>query len=434
MLRPGQRLLLILALWTGVGFLVAWIPSWVLLWQASGVFILLLGIHDARNVVRLSSPLVERKVAGSLPLGELCEVDLTLSAPTDPVVLEVFDEYPSMAEAVGMPCLVHLAAQQQVRLSYRIRPTVRGSFHFPGVHLRILSPWGLWQQTRYVTHKSDIKVYPNFAAMTRYTLLATENRLGQLGIRKLQRRGEGLDFHQLREYRYGDTLRQIDWNATARQKKLISKEYQDERDQQIIFLIDCGQRMLAHDGVLSHFDHTLNALLLLSYVALRQGDALGLLSFSGERRWLAPRKGAGVVKAVLNSLYDVQPTLQTSDYLRAAEDLMHHQKRRALVILVSNLRDQENDELLPALKLLHRKHLVMLASLRETIIDNVLETPPHNFTQALRCAATLDYLHHRRQAHQILHQHGILYLDTVPEQLPVQLINRYLDIKRSGRL
>ncbi len=250
----------------------------------------------------------------------------------------------------------------------------------------------------------------------------------------MQRRGEGLDFHQLREYRSGDAMRQIDWHTSARYKRLISKEYQEERDQQIILLLDCGRRMLAQDDTLSHFDHSLNAVLLLAYVALRQGDALGLMTFSGDQRWLAPRKGMNAINLVLKTIYDLQPTLRTSDYLQAMTDLMQKQRKRALVVLISNLRDEDNAELLPAIQLLRKQHLVLLASLQETVIHQVLEQPVNNFNEALRYASTCHYLHQRHQAHDKLKSHRILHLDTTPEKLPVMMVNRYLEIKRSGLL
>jgi uncharacterized protein (DUF58 family) len=135
------------------------------------------------------------------------------------------------------------------------------------------------------------RVFPNFARIAHYTLLATDNRLSQIGILQRRRRGEGMEFQQLRDYRQDDAPRQIDWKASARVGRLISRDYQDERDQQIVFLLDCSARMRARDGDLSHFDHTLNALLLLAYVALRQGDAVGLATFGHPGpRVLPPRK------------------------------------------------------------------------------------------------------------------------------------------------
>jgi uncharacterized protein (DUF58 family) len=410
-------------------------PYNIVYWQLGGVILLLLALFDAWRVWRIPTIRVQRQVPGSLPLGVWSEVILRFHNPTTGSrLIEVFDDYPVTCDLQGQPQRLNLSVSAGVETQYRICPQQRGAVEFAGVHLLMHSPWRFWKHYRYIELKTPIRVYPNFAAMTKYALFAAENRLGQLGIRKLQRRGEGLEFHQLREYRTGDALRQIDWNATSRQKKLISKEYQDERDQQIIFLIDCGQRMLAQDGPLSHFDHTLNAILLLSYVALRQGDALGLMTFSGPQRWLAPRKGMNTINVLLNTVYDLQPSTHASDYLNAANQLMQRHNKRALIILISNLRDEDNDELLPALQLLRRKHLVLLASLQECIINKVLEQPVHNFEDALRHAATLDYLNARQNAHDALKGHGIVYLDTEPEQLPVMMVNHYLEIKRGGML
>ena len=141
----------------------------------------------------------------------------------------------------GLPLTLTLPARRTAQTQYRYTPLQRGDVRFAGCDVRITGPLGLWEHQRFFDQVSNVRVYPNFAAVMRYTLLATDNRLSQIGIMQRQRRGEGLDFHQLREYREGDTQRQIDWNATARARKMISREYRDERDQQIMFLIDCGR-------------------------------------------------------------------------------------------------------------------------------------------------------------------------------------------------
>jgi uncharacterized protein (DUF58 family) len=434
-MRPALLTFLGLFLWFTLAIITAWYPPLLIVWQLFGVTLLLLAVIDVWQVWRIPPPQVERQVLGSLPLGVWSEVVLRLhNLSARDCVIEIFDDYPIHSDLQGLPQLLTLPAATGIETHYRLCPQQRGATQFAGVHLLLHSPWQFWKYYHYLLLPTAVRIYPNFATTTKYALFATENRLGQLGIRKLQRRGEGLEFHQLREYRSGDTLRQIDWNATSRYKKLISKEYQDERDQQIIFLIDCGRRMLAQDGPLSHFDYTLNAILLLSYVALRQGDALGLMTFSGEHRWLAPQKGMSTLNLVLNTVYDLQPSTHSSDYLYAAQQLMKTFNKRALVILISNLRDEDNDELLPALQLLRKKHLVLLASLQEHVLNEGLEHPVYTFEEALRHAATLDYLNYRRQAHEVLKGHGILYLDTEPEQLPVRMVNRYLEIKRSGML
>lgn len=434
-MRPAPLAFVGLWIWLILAFVATLQPDFYVIWQAAGIILLSLTLYDLWQLHNETSIVIQRHVATSLALGVWSEVTLKVHNPNKTgQLIELFDDYPIHSELQGLPQRLRLATTVDSEMVYRICPQQRGMNRFNGVHLLIYSRYGLWKQSRYYPLKTQVKVYPNFAAVTKYALLATQDRLGQLGIRRLQRRGEGLEFHQLREYQSGDVLRQIDWNATSRLKKLISKEYQDERDQRVIFLIDCGRRMLAQDGVLSHFDHTLNAVLLLSYVALRQGDALGLMTFSGEPRWLPPRKGINTLNIVLDNLYDLQPTMQASDYLWAAHQFMVRHPRRALVIVISNLRDEESDELLPALQLLRRKHLVLLASLQERILNEVLAQPVDSFDAALRYTATHHYLNQRRQAHEIYKEHGIIYFDTEPEQLPIMMVNRYLEIKRAGKL
>ncbi|MEK7991046.1 MAG: DUF58 domain-containing protein [Thiotrichaceae bacterium] len=416
--------------------IVIFAPILASLWKLIGAIILGVALLDAWKLYWVKPLQIERKAASSLALGVWSEVSLQLRNPYfQTQKVELFDDYPLQSQFEALPQTLLVKPQRSVQTHYRICPEHRGNAQFSGTHLLTYSSLGIWKKYQYVKHETPIKVYPNFAAITKYALLAMEDRLGQIGIKQLQRRGEGLEFHQLREYRAGDTLRQIDWNASARINKLISKEYQDERDQQIIFLLDCGRRMWTQDDALSHFDHTLNAMLLLTYVALRQGDALGLMTFSGnEQRWLAPRKGLSSVNAVLNTVYDLQPSLKTSDYLNAAKSVTTRLNKRALIILVTNLRDEDHEELIPAMKLLKRRHLVLLASLQETVLNEVLDKPVNQFKQALRYAATHEYLYRRRLAHEALNRHGVLYLDTEPELLPISLVNRYLEIKRSGVL
>jgi uncharacterized protein (DUF58 family) len=279
-----------------------------------------------------------------------------------------------------------------------------------------------------------VKVYPDFAPMKKYALLAGGQRLERLGIHHRRRRGQGSEFHQLREYRDGDSLRQLDWKATARMRKLISRDYQDEQDQQVVCLLDCGRRMRAMDGDLSHFDHTLAALLLLAEVALREGDAFGLLTFAGPERWLPPRKTRGTLDRLMAAVHDLHPDLQATDYLAAAQAALTRLRKRSLVVLVTNLRDEDDETLGPALRLLRRRHRVILASLREPDLDRALREPVLDFGQALRAGAIDAYQEQRRQAFARLDPRGALALDVLPAQLPVALVNRYLSIKHSGEI
>src|SRR5690606_36019577 len=194
----------------------------------------------------------------------------------------------------------------------------------------------------------------------------------------------------------GDVSRQIDWKASARRQKLISRDYQDERDQQIIFLLDCGRRMRAKDEGLSHFDHCLNSLLLLSYVALRQGDAVGLLSFAGTQRWLPPIKGKNNINSILNSVYDLHSSTVTIDLLEAATELMARHRKRSLVILLSNLREEDQDDVIAASRLLSNKHLVLVASLREEFFDEIMERPVTDLESTLIYSGATSILNRRQ--------------------------------------
>jgi len=432
---PAPRLLWLLGLLLALGILaIPWpelAPGWWALLAVAG----LLAITDAWRVNHLSLPQAERGMASSLPLGVPAKIRLRLhNTGPAPLALQVFDHHPTDMKSRNLPQQARIDPEGFSELTYTATPLLRGEFLFRRLQLRLLSPWGLWRRQRWIDLEDRVRVYPNFAPVAKYTLLATDNRLSQMGIRRHRRRGEGQDFHQLREYRQGDALRQIDWKASARIRKLISREYQEERDQEIIFLLDCGHRMLARDDELSHFDHSLNAILLLAYVALRQGDAVGFSNFGSTPRWLPPFKGPAMIHRLLNTLYDIQPSTQAPDYSEAATKLLLRQKKRALIVLITNLRDEDPDDLLPAIQLLRQRHLVLVASMREQALDQELERPIEDFNQALRHAATRDYMNRRSQVMEALQSHKALYLDVPPQELSVALVNRYLDIKTSGQL
>ena len=434
-MMPTLRTLWLLVALFLLAILISLFPDYQQNWNTA--IYILCGVYFADAITALTKrPLqAERNVMHALSLGEWSRIEITLHNPYNyPLQVELFDHVPNQLEYDELPIHVRIPARNWVKLSYRVKPIERGEIQFKVLQIRIFSMLRLWKKNIKLPLQSTVRNYPNFASVMKYTLLATDQRLNQMGILKKRRRGEGLDFHQLREYRESDSLRQIDWKASARTRKIISRDYQEERDQQIIFLVDCGRRMLAHDDQLSHFDHTLNAILLLSHVALRQGDAVGLMTFSGHERWIAPKKSINSVNTILNSIYDLQPSLVSPDYTRAATSLMTQQKRRALVILITNLRDEDTDELLPALRIMRKRHLVMLASMQEDVITSMLDEPVLGFETALQHASAGHYLNYRRDAHQKVSREGILHLDVRPKDLAINIVNRYLEIKSSGQL
>ena len=398
--------------------------------------LLALAIIDAIRLQRLPSPRAQRQMPGSLALGRWSEVRLQVEHDFAlPLNIQIHDHVPDGLSFENLPLSVELQPGQYSHVGYRLRPLKRGHFSFDHCEINLPSPLGLWSGKRLLNVSDNTRVYPDFARLYGGQLLAVDNWLSQLGVRQRQRRGLGLEFHQLREFREGDSLRQIDWKATARQRTPIAREYQDERDQQIIFMLDCGRRMRSQDDELAHFDHALNACLLLSYVALRQGDAVGLSTFASEHpRYLAPVKGTGQLNVLLNTVYDLNSTQRSADYQAATTELLARQKRRALVLLMTNLRDEDDEELLTAVKRLSKQHQVLVASLRENVLDTTRLLPVQTLSEALSYCGTVEYLNSRAALHERLNAHGVQVVDRQPEALGPALVTRYLNWKKAGTI
>lgn len=437
---PSKRLLWLLVLWLAFSLAASIFPALEDAWLLGSALLALIFVADAlAGYFNRLTPIIERRIASTLPVGVWRDVTLKFSHPNatgrNRLSFAAFDSFPPQCEAENLPVSLTLAPGNFALATYRFRPDVRGDLVFGRVMLRIKSPFGLWEIAREAGEETHVRSFPNFAEITRYALLAVDNRLSQIGVLRRRRRGEGLDFHQLREYRQGDSMRQIDWKATSRMRKFISREYQDERDQQIVFLIDCGRRMSAKDDELSHFDHTLNAVLLLAYVALREGDSAGMMTFaSNDSRFVAPRKSGATVSRFLNALYGLQPTLKTPDYYQAALDLSLRLKKRSLIVLVSNLRDEDSEGLMPALALLRRRHLVMFANLKEGVIEATLRAPVTDAPSAATYAAAATYARDRDVLTTRMQASGVKLVDVEPQALPIALVNRYLDLKQSGAM
>ena len=200
-------------------------------------------------------------------------------------------------------------------------------------------------------------------------------------------------------------------------------------------MMDCGHRMLSKDGELSHFDYILNSILLMSYVALRQGDAVGIATFSHVKpRWIKPVKGVTKINSLLNGIYDLQPGSQAPDYISGANFVLSSHRKRALVIILSNLRDDDSDDLQIAVKLLKKRHNVIVASLQESSVHQILEQPINDLKGALAASAAHAYLDSRKKLINLLDKYRIHTLDVPPDRLPLALTNIYLDLKMSGRV
>lgn len=432
---PSRYLIILTSFWAFSALAMTFYPPARVVWIIAGVIILIATCFDIFQAFRLPKPEINREVSLNIAHGETTRIKLFIKNNSrQNLNLQLFDDIPASFQYEAMPVTMRLNSNEVNRVEYSVKPRKRGNALFSKVFIRALSPLRLWQYQYTVDTQTAVRVYPNFSSITKFALLALDNRESAMGVQQKRMRGEGLEFHQLREYRIGDSLRQIDWKASIRLQKMISREYQQERDQKIIFMLDCGRRMTATDGEYSHFDEALNSLLLLGYVALRQGDAVGLQCFGGDDRFLPPRKGLDTINKLLNFSYDLAPTPQAPDYMSAVKNLLKREKRRSLVIWLTNLRDDDAEELKPTIHLLRKHHLVLVANLKETLLDTLEKTIPDNFEEALTISATTEFKEKRRETLTALSHKGAILVDTIPSLLPSALVNAYLDIKASGKL
>lgn len=432
--RPSPRWAWLVVPWSAIGLAASagWLAAYV--WQWSTALVALILLVDLARLLRAPTPTVERRMHDTWAIGVERPVTLTFETNARRQRLDAFDLHPGGWALRNLPRRLDLRRGERASFDYELRANTRGDFQFDGVQLRMHSPWGLWWQSRVSGDLQRVRVFPNFAPLAKFAMFSAEQASRLVGAHVKRRRGEGTDFHQMREYRVGDSLRQIDWKATARARRLISREYQDERNQQLVLMLDTGRRLMARDGEHSHFDHVLDAALVVAYLALRQGDGVGLLASGGESRWVPPQRGVGAIDNLLRASYALQPQPIATDFLAAATELSLRQRRRSLVMLVTNLRDEDMDDLLAAVRMLRGRHLVCVASLREGSLDQALNEDVEDLSGAIRAGATAQYLELRVAAHEALRNHGVMVLDVSCDQLAASLVEKYLAVKRDGLL
>ena len=355
--------------------------------------------------------------------------------------IALFEYVDASFQVSGLPATARVPGRSTASLQYRARPTQRGTATFAAAEIRVRSIGGLFEMRHRLGGTASLRVYPNFAAVAGYAWLAGDRRLSEIGIKSYPMRGSGTDFKQLADYRPGDAIRDVDWKATLRHGRPIVREYQDERDQRVVFLLDCGRRMRADESTAtqrgSHFDAALDALMLLAYVALKEGDEVGAMTFGGgaaQTRSVAPRKGVRSLNSLIATLHDIEPQPTQPDYLAAASDLMKTQAKRSLVVVLTNFREEDGSELRSALDLMRTRHLVLVASLREKALREIAEQPLAIEKDAIEVAGAHLFAQARDAAFRRLADRDALLLDVEPQCLAVDLVNRYRAVKRAGIL
>jgi uncharacterized protein (DUF58 family) len=314
---------------------------------------------------------------------------------------------------------------------YELRASRRGSFTLDNIYLRVRSLLGLWQRFLTCPHHSVLHVYPDMKQLGEYAILARTNRLSLMGVRRTRKIGQDHDFERLRDYTPDDNYKHIDWRTTARRSKLTVKDFQTSQSQRIVFLLDCGRMMTNLAAGLSLLDHSLNAMLMLSYVALEQGDAVGLICFSDEiHNYVPPRSGRNQMNRLLHACFNRFPRLVESRYDQAFLYLSAHCRKRSLVVLMTNVIDEVNAHQVERyLSTLAGRHLPLGVLMRDHQLFDAVQQPNPRDLALYRAAAAAHILTWRQQVLTDLHHKGVLSLDVFPEEMTAPLVNRYLEIK-----
>jgi uncharacterized protein (DUF58 family) len=476
--KPGGGFFIVVLLWFLLGAAAFFSGTLFRIWCLAGIGILPFIAADMLLLFRFTDRLTpEREIRSSLGLGKGTTVILRIKKTGKgllPVRTAIFDLYPQSMECRAFPAALdrNVLKRGTLVFTYEIFPIERGSWEFPGLELLFSSPLRFWQLKCVHPLVSRGRTYPDFKKMAGRALEGTLERTGLNAIRK---RGQGLEFQSLREYQQGDSVRAIDWRATARRQKFIIREYQEEQDQQVLFLLDSGYRLHRreefraagmdhlhparadpdHYGVppgrtlaRTQFDDALEAVMLLSYVALKHGDAVAAGVFGAEHRWLPPRKGLSALTGLLNSLYDLKSAPAPSSPFSVLETALNRLNRRSFIILISNFREEDGESLSWILPRIEKRHLLLVVSLRESEVEELAQrrfSIPAGGVHAggihadgadeeLESAAAKAYLASRRHLYKTWEHLGLLTLESAPADLSSSLINSYLRVKRSGRL
>ena len=358
-------------------------------------------IFDAANSKLPSRVRIERHFGGRFAVGAETEVRVEIAnhLPRD-ISLIIKDEYPPQMKLSSVrEARLDIDAQTSAALVYGLTPPKRGRFEFGLVAVRYLSRWRLvWTQTR-VGAPVTVKVYPNMRRAREAELRALGARSFVAARRKSQWRGEGRDFESMRDYVRGDEMRHISWTATARRGKLVTRQYQMERDQTILIALDAGRLMTARIENETKLDSAVHAALALMSAAARAGDNAGLLVFGRRvQAYLPPKRGAEHLDAALEALYAVEPEMIEPSYSRAFEFVAANSRRRSLVVVLTDLVDEEGSrELLTSLKLLRPRHLPLVVTIADRDLKAVVRETPQDERELFKQSVAEEIIHLRER-------------------------------------
>ena len=395
-------------------------------------------VFDAKNSKLPDGVHIERHFGSRFAVGAETEVRVEIAnrTPRD-ISLNVKDEYPPQMKLAGArQALIDLDSQSSASLVYGLTPPKRGVFEFGRIAVRYLSRRRLAWCEAVAGKQMSVKVYPNMRRAREVELKALGARSFVAARRKSQWRGEGRDFESLRDYVRGDEMRHISWTATARRGKLVTRQYQMERDQTILIALDTGRLMTARIENETKLDSAVHAALALMSAAARAGDNAGLLVFGRRiKSFLPPKRGAEHLDAALEALHAVEPEMIEPSYSRAFEFVSANSRRRSLVVVLTDLVDEEGSaELLSSLKLLRPRHLPLVVTIADRDLKAVVRQPPATEKDLFTQSVAEEIMYQREAALRLVESQGGLALDVTAAVLAPKLLETYLRVKERGLL
>jgi len=361
------------------------------------------------------------------------------------VRLEVVPDLPRALVADPPLREVAIPGRRRAQVAFQVTGTRRGTVLLRGVHVRLASRLGLWRLSRRLGEAVPVAVHPDLRQVADYALLAREDRLDLIGVRRARRTGGDTEFERLRDHHSDDPLNRIDWKATARRERLTVRDYQTSQCQAMTLLVDAGRLMGARTGTTvlgggtrALLDHAIDAALLLAWVALTQRDRVGLIAYSdGIRRRIPAGGGPRRFQQLVHALHDLEAEPVLSRHDEALATLARTERKRSLVVLLTQVLDEVSAGLLERhCASLTGRHLPRLVLIRDDDLHAAGALPDDDPAQAgfWLSAASASVLNARNALMQPLRATGCLVLDVAPAELTPSLVTRYLEIKAKNLL
>lgn len=350
------------------------------------------------------------------------------------VFLTLIDEIPSQFQRRDFRFSFSLKPGEELLKKYELRPTERGEYHFGKVLIFAASRIGLIRRKYAFEDAQMVPVYPSFIQMRKFEMYAISNRLTDIGVKKIRRIGHTMEFDQIKEYVRGDDVRSINWKATARSQSLMVNQFQDERSQQVINVIDMGRAMkMPFDG-LHLLDYAINTSLVLSNISLIKDDKAGLITFShNDSTVVKPERRRIHIQRIQETLYNLETNFLESDYERLVISLRRHINQRSLVMLYTNFETvSAMKRQLPYLQRIAKDHLLVVVFFQNTELEAFIEGDPENIGEIYTKVVAEKFNYEKKEIVKALNSSGIQTILTPPKELSVNAINKYLELKARG--